>query len=66
MSTPYETAMRFMRQRDTTTGHPDFIVAYLREEAEESTRRLASGLDVPPELLQFQNDTSDQPYGRIG
>lgn len=31
--TPYETAMRLMRQRNGTTGHPDFVVAYLRQEA---------------------------------
>lgn len=31
--TPYETAMRLMRQRGTTVSHPDFVVAYLREEA---------------------------------
>lgn len=31
--TPHQTAMRFMRQRDTTVSHPDFIVAYLLAEA---------------------------------
>lgn len=31
--TPYETALRLMRRRNGTTGHPDFIVAYILEES---------------------------------
>lgn len=34
--TPYETAMRMMRQRDMTVSDPDFIVAYLREEIKKA------------------------------
>lgn len=104
--TPYETALRFMRQRGTTTSHPDFIVAYLREEAsrtkdgnplrlsphpydrarfvwgdlKDAIRPLMrqindAAVKTSVEMgrlreateagLQFQNDTSDQPFGRI-
>lgn len=44
--TPYETAMRMTRQRDTTVGDPDFIVAYLREEIKKAPGK--NGLYLSP------------------
>lgn len=36
--TPYDIALRLIRQRGTTTCHPEFIAAYLRAEAERERK----------------------------
>lgn len=34
--TPLDIALRLIRQRDTTTSHPNFIAAYLAAETKEN------------------------------